>query len=94
MPIFEFKCDKCDIVVEEFMRSSKKAKPVCPDCGGEMHKLVSSPGSVIFKGTGYYTTDYGKSKIFKDIEKKESDKSKESKTEKKAKTPKPVKKVD
>ena len=37
------------------------SEPVCPHCGGEVHRLLSNSG-VIFKGTGFYTTDYTKAK--------------------------------
>ena len=88
MPIYEFKCKKCGLVVEKFVRNSKNVLPKCPTCDLEMDKLISSPASIIFKGSGYYTTDYGKGKIFKDIEKKESSSGETKKESKKETAPK------
>jgi len=78
MPIYEFKCEKCGKVVEELVRSSSSSAPKCVECGVEMVRLISSPASIIFKGSGYYTTDYGKGKTFKEKKKREDSGSSES----------------
>lgn len=81
MPVYEYRCKKCG---HEFERVQKMSEPPvrrCERCGGSVSKLISASG-IMFKGTGWYVTDY-------------SQKMKEKKTktngEKKTKeTPKPV----
>jgi len=59
MPTYEYKCRACDHEWEEFQ--SMKAKPTrkCPDCGKlKAERLISAGGGLIFKGSGFYLTDY------------------------------------
>jgi putative FmdB family regulatory protein len=94
MPTYEYRCGNCGYEFERFQ--SIKAKPLrkCPKCGrGSLSRLIGTGAGVIFKGSGFYATDY-RSKSYKEAEKKEKD-SGEKKTEaKKAETkePKPAKK--
>ncbi len=60
MPIYEYECAKCGIF-EKMQKFSEAPLTVCPNCGGETHRLLSGSG-VIFKGKGYYTTDHTKGK--------------------------------
>ena len=56
MPIYEFKCKKCDKIKEVLVLGSDKEPKKC-ECGGELEKLVSH-SSFHLKGTGWYQTDY------------------------------------
>lgn len=59
MPTYEYACDACDHKWEEFQ--SIKAVPTqkCPECGKKKAKrLISAGGGFLFKGTGFYITDY------------------------------------
>ena len=59
MPTYEYKCDACGHAFEKFQ--SIKADPikVCPNCGQErVRKLISMGAGLIFKGSGFYITDY------------------------------------
>ena len=59
MPTYEYKCDACGHAFERFQ--SIKADPVtlCPQCGQEkVRRLISMGGGLIFKGSGFYITDY------------------------------------
>jgi len=59
MPIYEYRCDKCQ---KRFERIQKVADPLCkkcPHCGGPIRKMISSP-SFQFKGSGFYVNDYTK----------------------------------
>ncbi|MEZ6057275.1 MAG: zinc ribbon domain-containing protein [Planctomycetaceae bacterium] len=59
MPTYDYHCTKCDHHWELF--HSIKAEPVktCPACGEETAKRQIGPGAgIIFKGTGFYQTDY------------------------------------
>jgi len=60
MPLYEYECEKCG-VFEKMQKFSDAPLTTCPECGSKVHRLISSSG-VVFKGTGYYTTDYTKAK--------------------------------
>jgi len=59
MPTYEYECDACGHRFEKFQ--SIKARPVktCPECAKtSVRRLIGSGGAIIFKGSGFYTTDY------------------------------------
>jgi len=58
MPTYEYKCKKCGDVFEVFHSMSSEPVKFCPKCGGEVKKLIGSGAGTIFKGTGFYHTDY------------------------------------
>ncbi len=60
MPLYEYECTKCGEKIEMIRRFSDPPLTVCPNCGGVLVKLLSSP-AFQFKGSGFYLTDYGKS---------------------------------
>jgi len=87
MPIYEYKCDKCQRVIEVMQRFSDKPLGRCPSCGGRVTRLISNC-SFQLKGSGWYVTDYkkgdsGRKDRGKEEKKKEASKSetKESKGE-------------
>jgi putative FmdB family regulatory protein len=57
MPIYEYQCLQCGKRTEQLQRMSDPPLAACPECGGAMKKLISSP-AVQFKGSGWYVTDY------------------------------------
>lgn len=57
MPIYEYECLQCGKRTEWLQRMSDGPLAACPQCGGEVRKLISAP-SFRFKGTGFYKTDY------------------------------------
>ncbi len=57
MPIYEYACLGCGKTHEIMQKFSDAPIEVCPDCGGEMKKLISNT-SFVLKGTGWYVTDY------------------------------------
>ena len=61
MPIYEYRCQGCGKRHELLQRHNDTPPAACPDCGGEMKKLVSST-SFVLKGTGWYKTDYASSR--------------------------------
>ena len=61
MPIYEYQCQACGRRHEAIQRLADPVLTVCPDCGGALKKLVSSP-AFQFKGTGWYVTDYASKK--------------------------------
>ena len=59
MPIYEYQCTACRHVCEVLQKAGDKPPRKCPECGGPVVKLVSSP-AIQFKGAGWYVTDYAK----------------------------------
>lgn len=74
MPIYEYRCKKCGYVFEVLQKMSDPT-PFCPSCRGEVERLLSTGVGLVFKGSGFYITDYAK----RSEEKKNSDKKKEKK---------------
>lgn len=58
MPTYEYKCNECEEVFEVFQKITAEPLKECPVCGGEIKRLVSGGAGIIFKGSGFYTTDY------------------------------------
>jgi putative FmdB family regulatory protein len=56
MPTYEYNCPKCG-VIEQF-HSISTVLTECPQCGSKVRRLISRNNNVIFKGSGFYTTDY------------------------------------
>ena len=59
MPLYEYLCKKCGHRFEKIQKFSDPEIKECPQCGGEVERLLSAP-AVQFKGTGWYVTDYAK----------------------------------
>jgi len=59
MPLYEYQCKKCSHKFERIRKFSDPPFKRCPQCGGTVEQLISSP-AVQFKGSGWYVTDYGK----------------------------------
>lgn len=70
MPTYSYRCNKCDNVFDSFHSMSCNDPQYCPKCGGVGTKLLSA-SSVIFKGHGFYSTDYRDSGYL-EAEKKDS----------------------
>jgi len=68
MPIYEYRCLKCHQRVEVLQRVSDPTLETCPDCGGDFRKVIS-PVGIIFKGSGFHVTDYGRKGTPRAIEK-------------------------
>ena len=58
MPTYEYKCNKCEEAFEYFQKISDSPLRECPVCGGELKRIISGGAGIIFKGKGFYTTDY------------------------------------
>lgn len=57
MPIYGYRCTSCGHEVEVLQKLSDPPLKTCPNCGGELRKVLY-PAGVIFKGSGFYSTDY------------------------------------
>ncbi len=87
MPTYEYKCLKCNYVFEEFQKMTDAPLTECPKCKGKVKRLIGAGMSPIFKGSGFYETDYKNSSSKKVAEKNDTVKTKKSKepvTQKKA----------
>ena len=58
MPTYEYECDKCKHKFDAFQTMTAKHLKKCPECGGKVTRLLGTGSGVIFKGTGFYQTDY------------------------------------
>jgi putative FmdB family regulatory protein len=59
VPLYEYECKKCGHRFEKIQKFSDEPIKTCPECGGEVEKLLTAP-AVQFKGAGWYVTDYAK----------------------------------
>lgn len=59
MPTYDYICDGCRHTFDEFQSMSEKPLKKCPKCKKDkLRRLIGSGGAVLFKGAGFYTTDY------------------------------------
>lgn len=58
MPTYDYQCDQCGHRFEAFQQMSDKPLTACPECGGKLRRLIGAGGAVVFKGSGFYATDY------------------------------------
>jgi putative FmdB family regulatory protein len=56
MPLYEYQCQACGVRFEHRQHINDEPVKVCPECGGEVHRLIQ-PVGIIFKGSGFYVTD-------------------------------------
>ncbi|MGH8246385.1 MAG: FmdB family zinc ribbon protein [Gammaproteobacteria bacterium] len=79
MPTYEYLCEKCGREFEKFQSMAEKPLKTCPKelCGlkswgkGRVRKLIGAGAGLLFKGSGFYITDY-RSEGYKEAAKKES----------------------
>lgn len=57
MPIYEYRCNDCQQIFEEWQKNFDQKDMSCPVCGGSGKRLLSNT-SFILKGSGWYVTDY------------------------------------
>jgi putative FmdB family regulatory protein len=71
MPTYDYECTKCGHQFEKFQAMSDPLVKTCPKCKGKVKRLIGAGAGLLFKGEGFYITDY-RSKDYK--EKSKSDK--------------------
>ena len=59
MPIYEYRCEACGHTFELFQKFADKPVETCELCGARVNKVLH-PVAIHFKGSGFYTTDYGR----------------------------------
>ena len=81
MPTYDYECDACGHEFELFQSISEPVKRKCPECGKlKLRRLFGTGAAVVFKGSGFYETDYRSESYKKGAEKakKATEKSKKS----------------
>jgi putative FmdB family regulatory protein len=58
MPTYEYRCKECGYTFEYLQPISAKPLRRCPKCGGVLKRLIGTGVAFIFKGSGFYETDY------------------------------------
>jgi putative FmdB family regulatory protein len=83
MPTYDYECDGCGHSFELFQSISEPVKKKCPECGKpKLRRLFGTGAAVVFKGSGFYQTDY-RSDSYKNAAEKDKSAS-ESKTDSKS----------
>jgi putative FmdB family regulatory protein len=71
MPTYEYECGACGHRFEKYQSMTEKAIKKCPKCGkAKAERVISGGAGVLFKGSGFYQTDY-RSKGYKEAAKKD-----------------------
>ena len=70
MPTYEYQCQKCKKRHEALQSITAKPLIKCPKCGGKLIRLLSHGAGFLFKGSGFYITDY-RSKSYTEAKKKD-----------------------
>ena len=70
MPTYEYECRRCGHVFERFQNITDEPVKRCPKCKGKVERLIGTGAGVIFKGSGFYSTDY-RSDSYKNAAKQE-----------------------
>ncbi|HIE10465.1 MAG TPA: zinc ribbon domain-containing protein [Kiritimatiellae bacterium] len=73
MPTYEYECQRCGHIFELFQKMSDPPRRRCPRCGGKVERRLGSGAGVIFRGSGFYATDY-RSPGYHKAQRAESDK--------------------
>jgi putative FmdB family regulatory protein len=58
MPTYDYQCSACGHRYEVFQRMSDRPKRTCPKCKGRVKRLIGTGAGLLFKGSGFYVTDY------------------------------------
>ncbi len=58
MPNYDYKCLSCNTKFEIFQSIKDEPLKVCPNCNGELKRMIGSGVGIIFNGSGFYQTDY------------------------------------
>jgi putative FmdB family regulatory protein len=91
MPTYEYKCPKCGTRFERLQKISEPAGAPCPKCGTKAERLISGGHGLVFKGSGFYETDYKRPSEKAKHEKAKSDSAKQKQKDGGEKAPAPSK---
>ena len=85
MPTYEYECRSCEYTFEEFQSITAPPRETCPKCGGKVRRLIGKGSAVIFKGSGFYATDYRSEEYKKKVKEEKGETKKEKGETKKEK---------
>ncbi|MEE9584127.1 MAG: zinc ribbon domain-containing protein [Candidatus Brocadiales bacterium] len=89
MPTYEYECKDCGNVFERFESITAGNVKKCPECGNKATRIIGAGSAIIFKGSGFYQTDYRSKEYNQQKAKAEKGKSTDKgKTAEKKKSPK------
>ena len=71
MPTYEYECSSCGNAFEAFQSITADPIRKCPKCGKKVQRLIGSGGAILFRGSGFYATDY-RSKEYRDRAEKDN----------------------
>ena len=74
MPTYQYRCNECNYEFSEFQSITADPLSTCPECGGAVQRLISGGAGFLFKGDGFYATDY-RSENYKKAEKADKESS-------------------
>jgi putative FmdB family regulatory protein len=60
MPTYSYRCADCGHELEAFQRMSDRPLKRCPKCQGRLDRIITGGAGIIFKGKGFYVTDYAR----------------------------------
>jgi putative FmdB family regulatory protein len=80
MPTYEYRCPSCAHEFEKFQRMSDEPVAECPECGANSERKLSGGAGLLFKGSGFYITDYRNDSYKKAAESDKGGASSESKS--------------
>ena len=84
MPTYDYICNDCEKIYEYFQSMSDAPIRECPECKkNSLRRVISGGTGLIFKGSGYYLTDYKNKKTQSSENKKSNKKKKDNKSKKK-----------
>ena len=73
MPTYEYECERCGHLFELFQSMTEPPRKRCPECRGKVKRLFGTGAGILFKGSGFYETDYRSSDYKQAAEKDKSD---------------------
>lgn len=87
MPTYDYECEACKHHFEQWQSFHDEALKKCPKCKkAKLRRLFGSGAAILFKGSGFYETDYNRSESYKSSEKSDKESATKSETKTEAKT--------
>jgi len=58
MPTYSYRCPRCGHEYDRFQKITDDTRPDCPECGATGERVITGGAGLVFKGSGFYITDY------------------------------------
>ncbi len=92
MPTYEYECQRCSHTFERFQSMTDEPLKRCPKCKGKIRRMIGTGAGLLFKGSGFYITDY-RNENYRAAQKSEQSKASGSETDSATKKPAETKKT-